>query len=375
MKTLYIVCNCYLPTGASTNRILAVVKGLNERNICVKMLFIYPDSQLSKVHGDYPNIEFIYLWGNGRGRKLSIILSSYIRLLKYLRNNNNIFTNYPKLMCLPLGLFNINLFHERTEHPDVVRNTKSYLSNILNRIYLYNCRKLKGLFVITNNLKEYFISQGVKSDRISVVNMVVDPDRFEGLGLIKQEDRYIAYCGTVSIGKDGVDCLIESFKIVADKIADVKLYIIGGFISAKDKDSIYRSVENYGLNDRIVFTGRVLPEKMPYVLKGAKALVLARSDNKQATYGFPTKLGEYLLTENPVVITRTGEINLFLEDMKSALIAVPNNIDSISQKIIWALENETEAMIIGKEGKEVALRSFNYKIEAEKIAKKIFGDN
>ena len=43
-------------------------------------------------------------------------------------------------------------------------------------------------------------------------------------------------------------------------------------------------------------------------------LVLARPDNIQAKGGFPTKLGEYLATGNPVVVTKVGEIPNYLID-------------------------------------------------------------
>ena len=82
---------------------------------------------------------------------------------------------------------------------------------------------------------------------------------------------------------------------------------------------------------------------------------------------FPSKLGEYLLTENPVVVTKVGDIPLFLKDGESALLAEERNASEFSSKLIWALEHPEEAARIGKAGALVALRQFNYLTETKKI--------
>ena len=101
-------------------------------------------------------------------------------------------------------------------------------------------------------------------------------------------------------------------------------------------------------------------------------LVLARPDNDQAKYGFPTKLGEYLLSGRPVVLTNVGNISDFLLDGQSAYIAQPGNIISISDKMIEVSSNKDLAEQIAKKGKEVALKKFNSSIETAKLLSIMF---
>ena len=75
----------------------------------------------------------------------------------------------------------------------------------------------------------------------------------------------------------------------------------------------------------------------------------------------------YLLTENPVVVTKVGDIPLFLKDGQSALLAEERNPEAFASKLIWALEHPAEAAAIGKEGAKVALSAFNYLTETRKI--------
>lgn len=108
---------------------------------------------------------------------------------------------------------------------------------------------------------------------------------------------------------------------------------------------------------------------MPQILKNATVLALDRPDSLQAQCGFPTKLGEYLLTENPVVVTKVGDIPLFLKDGETALLAEERNPYEFSSKLLWALDHPAEAIEIGKAGAQVAMREFNYLNETKRLLK------
>ena len=126
-------------------------------------------------------------------------------------------------------------------------------------------------------------------------------------------------------------------------------------------------INNLGIKKSVVFTGIVSAAEMPQILKNAAVLALDRPESLQAQCGFPTKLGEYLLTENPVVVTKVGDIPLFLKDGETALIAEERDPQDFSSKLIWALQNAEEASKIGKAGALVAMREFNYLNETKKI--------
>jgi glycosyltransferase involved in cell wall biosynthesis len=256
----------------------------------------------------------------------------------------------------------IRLYAERTEHP-YVATTRA----LNNRKYLKACTKIDGLFVISTALKEFFIKNGARAEKVHIINMTVDTTRFKGLTKHESNSRYIAYCGSASNNKDGVNDLIKAFAIVHKKFPTIKLYIIGRPLEKKDESGNRRLVEQLGITDDVVFTGVVKAEQMPQLLKDAVLLALARPDSLQAQCGFPTKLGEYLLTENPVVVSKVGDIPLFLEDGKTALLSEQNNIEEFASKMEWVLEHPKESEVIGRNGAEVALNEFNCVKEAKKI--------
>ena len=56
------------------------------------------------------------------------------------------------------------------------------------------------------------MDKGIPEDKIHVINVIVDLARFNDIKPMENHEEYIAYCGTASNNKDGVDDLIERLK-------------------------------------------------------------------------------------------------------------------------------------------------------------------
>lgn len=371
MSKFYFLASSYSPNTASGNRLWAMLKVLSEMKIETEVVYFISDSQQSEA----PQLEYIhfnYYWKklNIKNPKLQILAYAYIYssvFLRILKPGDIVYTyGCNELLTRLVKKKDIKVYHERTEHPEV---SKFKLLNI--KKYLDACSKVEKLFVISSNLKHYFSSIGVAPNKIEVINMTVDSSRFEGLAKNPQE-RYIAYCGKATNNKDGVNILIKAFYYVSKKHPDVKLYIIGTPPNKEDEAGNIQLVKELNLIDKVIFTGMVSHRDIPQILKNAEILALARPYSLQAEFGFPTKLGEYLLTENPVAITDVGNISDFLKDSESAMIARPNDEKDFSSKVNWLLEHPKEAFVIGKNGSRVARKQFDSKTEAMKMIKTMF---
>lgn len=373
---LYFVGDSYCPGTPGNNRFEGLCKGIVAQGYELTRVFLRPDENGTKATEDTPGIQYKYLWNgkqlsDGKYRHIQQIVWLY-RFLKTVKPEDQIVVTNSDYLFVYSWFTKLHVYHEKSEYPELHLESLPWLSRQEFKSYIFTCRKLDGIFPISNALKDYFVSKGVKEEKIRVVNMTVDPSRFLGLKKEQVAEKYIAYCGAVSNFKDGVDVLIKSFAIVAKQVAEVKLYIIGGFPFKKDKEEDLELVKKLGIEDKVVLTGPIPRDDMPQMLKNAEALVLARPDNIQAKYGFPTKLGEYLLTENPVVLTSVGDIPIFLKDGESAYISKPGDVDEIALKMIEALSSPN-ACLIGKKGAEVAMQEFNSEIEAKKITDFIYG--
>lgn len=375
MNTIHLICWKYAPTTATFQRDWSLARGLAESGINVEMDFVMPNN--CKCENEPKGVHCNY-WGdsNAKKGKTIVYLLSIFKAISTVRKNRTVLSCNLILIMTMLILFSkrSNLYLENDEYPPLISHTEKFSGRIRLKLYNWICKRCAGVFVISNKLRKYFINIGVNPEKIHVVNMTVDANRF--VNIEKQETKpYICYCGTVSNRKDGVDILLEAFGKIAKEFPGITLYILGGRPYLADNEKNDAIIEKYGIRDRVYMPGPVPGSEMPQYLKNAEVVVLSRPDNIQAAYGFPTKLGEYLMTSNPVVVTRVGELDDFLVDGKSCLFAKPGDAQDFADKLKWVLEHPAEAKIIGARGRMVAETSFNYKIEGKKIAEVITRDS
>lgn len=377
---IYLLADTFAPNTATTNRYLGFAKGFKEQGLDFVNVSVKPSKDLYRLDENiYGKAKYLWYGKHSAckavntliyGIHIKVISKSGVLLRSFFRSLSKedvVILTSPQQVASAVenNGKGYRIYHERTEHPDVSR---SWADEKAHAEYIKACTQLDGLFVISTSLRDTFIKWGVAKEKVHIINMTVDQSRFEGVRKQNTEP-YIAYCGTISNFKDGVDSLIKSFGIVAQYDEEIKLYIIGPVQNRIVSNSNVELIKKLHLEDRIVLTGLVSADKMPQMLKNAKMLVLARPDNLQAKNGFPTKLGEYLLTANPVVITKTGDIPLFLKNGKNAMLAEPGSEAEIAEKILYLLANPSRADEIGRCGKIVALKDFNSKIEALKVIK------
>ena len=93
---------------------------------------------------------------------------------------------------------------------------------------------------------------------------------------------------------------------------------------------------------------------------------MARPSSLQSTGGFPTKLGEYLSTANPVVVTAVGDIPRFLDDSNSFIVK-PDNNAAFAEQIVRIFDDYATAVEVGKKGRVVAEQNFNYRVQSPRI--------
>lgn len=383
---LLFVSSCQYPEGgAAANRHLAYAKGLVELNNKVTFILI---SDNDKQDRDFvlDGINFISaspVSEIAKKSKLRQLYSSFRAIKNAKRKilalhsreivdavillDTYFFILYPFIkLCHNLK---IKIFHERTEYPLVVER-KGALGKIHNRIYTtFILPGFDGIYVISNALRNYFIEITRNKIPVSILNMVVDPSRFTYENNSNTENlKSLVYCGSMDIEKDGVDILIRSFGKAINRQGskeDLRLTLIGDVSNSILKNKLDRIVEESGCSGRVIFTGLVTRQRIPELLNNAHALALSRPDNKQAEGGFPTKLGEYLTTGKPVIITDVGEIGLFLKDGENAFVANPGSIDSFSDKIVQVFDNYPNALKIGLKGRDLVFSEFNYQKQAQ----------
>lgn len=222
-----------------------------------------------------------------------------------------------------------------------------------------------GLALMTKTLYSHYESFPKRGPKLLHLPMTVDLERFnaEQVSLEGFSQPYIAFVGVMNDAKDGVSILIKAFNCIKAEFTDLKVYLIGGW--NYDTPIHQQLIKEYKLEDKVFWKGEFSRDQIPAIIKNATLLALPRPNSKQAQGGFPTKLGEYLATGNPVCATTVGEIPEYLTDGESVYFAEPGSVDSFADAMIRALSNPVEAKRIGLNGLKVAEKYFNKDIQAK----------
>lgn len=358
VNKIIIVQHQFSLTTAKTQRMLAAAKIYKQSGLDVVFVISTDDKCISKDD----SISRYIIIRETRYNKLSCFIK-FIKSIRreYTKDSVILFDGIP-LYSFLFKSSKYSVFAEITEVP-FYGLTPSFSARIIESIRFMGIKHFSGIQVISPSLKSYYLKRGIHN--IEVVNMFVDDSRF--INLTKRaKENFITYCGTLSIYKDGVDDLIKSFNIFSKSYPEYKLQLIGDFQSEVVKDTLYSLVDTLALTDKVIFMGRVNSNEMPQLLVDSDILVLARPDNMQAQYGFPTKLGEYLATGNPVVVTSVGDIPLFLNNKENALLAAPNDPEGFAIQLEWIIQNKQEAISIARRGKELVKSVFSSDVQIEK---------
>lgn len=362
-----IVNTLPIPTGAaSVNRFLSYGKGLVEMgDDLVVLSSAYSEFTAGEING----VGYINFGKSNGTLSLFFSLFSILKDVWRTRYDAVILVSNSLLLIYPLAIVcklrGVKYLQEKSEFPFVLMK-KGLLAKIWAWFYTSTTYKLfDGLIVMTKPLMDYFSTKVKKSCKLIEVPMTVDLDRFADGKTGSQYGDYIAYCGNMAGNKDGVMNLIEAFDIASKHIQNVKLLLIGGSTTPEDLFRIKEFAKDKG-DGRIVFYGKATREEIPNLLVNAKALALARPSSLQSTGGFPTKLGEYLATSNPVVVTAVGDIPRFLNESNSFIVE-PDNNKAFAERLVQIFSNYTKAQEIGKKGREVAEQNFNYRVQAPRI--------
>lgn len=390
IEIVFVGKTAFPVSSASSNRILSLGKGLknsgaNVSVYCFGLPKFATKNNLIVKQGKIEGIRYKYTGIGDYSSSLKILrglnlligqfVGYYLLFIRYKKKKPFFFTSQTGISYIfPLWLLTKllkgKLFFFRSEYPKPVLNKSILLWVYEYFIYPVSIKMFDGMFIMTRSLEKYFNKWKNKNAFTDITPLTIDINLFKKSYSPIINSPYIAYSGSLSNKKDGVDILIRAFAKISSDYPELKLIIIGGGSGLeKLKELANSQIEN---KNKITFTGLIDYKNIPAYIKNAKILALARPNSVQAEGGFPSKLGEYLATGNPVVVTNTGEIGYYLKDKINVIIAEPGSIDDFANKLKWTLDNPSVAKQIGQKGIEVVEKNFDSTIIGEKILKRLY---
>jgi len=325
MRVLFLVSGGggFPQYGAYANRVISMARGLHSIGQQVEIVYVFSGKyNLSSKSGTYENIRYLYMIkpqpAKNKFHKALQYIHGIIGAILYIYKVNKIqpiilISCFHGFITNPIWLITrwlkIPIIRELNEFPfsttfkNPTNLTKYDIFKIRMDLFLFS-----GFISISTQLQQFLVSLFPDKPNLHIpIN--VQPENFSHR-VPSPINKYITYVGTISNYKDGISDLLQAFFIAGKEVSDIYLRLIGGG-SKDDIDKLKGMISKSGFNDRVSFTGLMDRKQAVNLMLESYILVLARPDNTLALGGFPTKLGEYLATGIPVLVTAVGDIPLF----------------------------------------------------------------
>lgn len=355
-------------TIAGIKRLFNLTDGLIAQGLTPEIVILRQNGDKNSKKGVYRNVKYNALFLNSKNYLFPIVFliaffKSY-KWLKYYKKNDhkNILYIYssPTLEKLPIILTAKLLSYKIVF--DLVEDEYHRFQNDKNK-FPQNISIFSSLVLV--KLLKYYADGGIgislhlykflKSKEIKCIHIPPSVPEFRmQLPVYKNTVPKVMYCGTFG-KKDCVNNLILSMKYIPKP---VKLYLVGRGIK-EDMDRIYTLISELGLNEQIELPGFVNEEELNIYYTQSDLLCMIREESHFANSGFPFKLGEYLSTGKPVLVTPSSDIESFLQNKISAIIIKDSSPINIAEGIIFALQNPSLLYEIGQRGKKIWDEEFN----------------
>jgi glycosyltransferase involved in cell wall biosynthesis len=249
------------------------------------------------------------------------------------------------------------------------RTSKVLIKKILLYFLDFTFRFYDGMICISESIQLYYRK---RHSRIIVIPILCNCDlfRFSHHGALNPKENtseVLVFAGTISYEKENLEQLIKGIRLCLDQNLRVKL-LLYGTITKDSYHKISNLIFRLSLNTSVELCGSYENSRITEILSRGDALILPRNNTLQNTYGFSTKLSEYVLSGIPIIMTNTGPIKKYFTDNFNCLLVDGYDANSFYLKIKeFILMKYEDRLIISRNAYQTAKFSFNYELFSHKL--------
>lgn len=214
-----------------------------------------------------------------------------------------------------------------------IRYSKGIKQIIKNIGFFLARNRTKGIFVLSNNAKKYFVSQlGYSENKIHFTPNGFD-SRLENERIAFNENQNFVYAyGGTLYDWQGIIVLLQQCKDILDISEDIRIKIVGG---GPLLDYVKKYVVEHNIQDKVEVTGSVDKDKFEMILNAVDVLLIPRPSTIETETAIPLKIFDAVKLNKPIVMSDVSGLTEVLSN-KEALIydnKTPEKIVGLCRKI------------------------------------------
>lgn len=210
-------------------------------------------------------------------------------------------------------------------------------------------KEFDALIVVSEFLKKTWVDYGFNIERIYVTKTPVNAKMWpKHIG--SNHGTRAAYFG--NIYHKEIENLLEISQTVKVQFPNFKLDIFGDG-QQSDMDDLKEKINFLGLSQTVSLFNSVSVEEMRVIHSKVDLLLLPREKAEFSEAGFPNKVGEYLASGCPSIITKVSNLENILNDKENVFLVDPNDNKKFAKVVIDVIRNYEEAKIVGARGRRL----------------------
>lgn len=230
------------------------------------------------------------------------------------------------------------------------------------------------LVVVTQGLKDFYITRGVPAKHIAVAHDAVDPNMFKDVPSkgelratfgISREAFVVSYIGKYStMGKSkGVEDIIDPFIALHKKHPKSFLLIVGP--NPSEIAELRDILQSKGVSsDSYKLVGHVPYVTVAGYMKASDALLMVYPDTEHYRYFMsPLKLFEYMASGVPIVTTDLPAVREVLNEESAYFFVGPQNLE----RVLVEIEEKPEAATMKADKAKEIVSSYSWEARAKHI--------
>ena len=251
---------------------------------------------------------------------------------------------------------------ETCEHPSSLRmNSRMHSLEDWVEFHLL-MPQYDGFIAISSSLEDFVNRYKKPSAKVIRIPILVDPEPY-AIDFSQMQSPfpvpYIIHTGTMIEQKDSISKILQAFHRLRQTCSSPCKLVFTGKDSDPHRCKYRKQIEQLGLTEDVVLMGYVSDEEILRLQHFAAFSIIYKSDNLQTQNCFPTKLGEMLMSQVPVITTTVGETRQYLESGVSAYLFEENDEAQLVSYMQEILADPQAAKHIAERGQAVARTAFN----------------
>lgn len=182
--------------------------------------------------------------------------------------------------------------------------------------------------------------------------------------------RWVIFTGSLRSWQ-GLDKLLEAAPLVLEILPDARFLIVG---DGPQQFELVAQAQHLKLGNRVLFTGHVSYEEIPWYINAADLCVAPYFAPKRKDLGYsPLKLFEYMACGKAVVVSDLVGIGGYVKSNEAGKVVPAGDSVALAKTIISLLNDSESRHKMGQSGREAVLTHYSWEIITKCIAQECVG--